>query len=88
MQNSAMQKNVSKGLPYPERVHHRVRYKAKPIQPEISAGGFEDQFRNLLQEENQNADNANRFNSARKIPADIKPVAARAARKGSHSPQV
>jgi hypothetical protein len=57
------------------------------MQPEEITFLVEKQARESLQKKNGNAREANRLDSARKIPAQVKSVSV-AARKGAHTNQV
>ena len=82
VENACMQKYVGEGLP-DEPVYDLVGHQSEIEQPEVPPGGPEDQPRKLLGEEDAAANNAQRFDGAREIAADIKTVAV-AAGKGAH----
>jgi len=69
MENSTMKKNVGERLPDSETTYDRPRAKPKPADPKSRASFVKQQRRNCLQEKNRNADDTNRLDGARKVPA-------------------
>jgi hypothetical protein len=85
--DSAVQENVSKGLPDAKPMHGDIRPEPEPIEPEPVASLVEKQSGDFLQEENRYAGYANGLDGARKVTSEVKAITV-TGRKGSHEAPV
>jgi hypothetical protein len=69
VKDSAVKENVGERLPDSETTYNRPGAEAEPADPKSCARFVKQQRRNCLQKKNRNADDADRLNGARKVPA-------------------
>jgi hypothetical protein len=81
--DSVVKKQIREELPDESEVDDVGRHHAKPIGEESLGGGPPDELRDFLDEEYGDADDAERFDSAGEILAEVEAVAV-AAGKGAH----
>ena len=83
MQHAGVQEDVGKRLPH-EPMRYAIRNKSKIEKPEIPSGLVEKEPGKFLRKKNAAADDAQSFDGARKISADVETVAV-AAGECAHS---
>ncbi len=69
VENAAVKENIGERLPDSETAYDRPGAEPEPADPKSCARFVKEERRNCLQEKNGNADDANRLDGARKVPA-------------------